>query len=243
MLAHQSVETIDGVGAGRGVTACHSLAKLDEEGARQSLLPMQSEAGGRADDLVHEGEGCKPRAWYGACSQAGDEGRLVTKSRNDEEADMQARLECPAPLYRELVRWRARTDRSGDFEVSEAELRLAESRIGMEIPRDLLVLAVVRGETPTAIADMTLAAREVGVPADVVVFAEEPDMLWCGVSGDGRPTYVLGWHRAQGRLLPATVTLKAFVQLEHDADGSDEPVRIDPRHRFAVFWRPVLEVA
>jgi len=169
--------------------------------------------------------------------------RPVTEGREDEDAEMRARLICPAPLYRELVRWRARTDRVGDFEVSEAELRTAEERLGLEIPRDLLVLAVVRGETPNTIADMTIAAREAGVPSDVVVFAEELDMLWCGVSVDGRPTYVLGWHRAQGRLLPAPVTLTAFVELDEDADGSDVAFRIDPQHNFRVFWTPVLEVA
>ena len=156
---------------------------------------------------------------------------------------MRSRLECPPELYRELVRWRARCHRVGDFEVSEHALRLAEDQLGLSVPRDLLLLAVVRGETPATIAEMTIAAREIGVPSDVVVFAEEPDMLWCGVPVESRPTYVLGWHRAQGRLLAASLSLAAFVQLDDDADGSDQTVRIDAEHAFAVFWAPVLEVA
>ena len=156
---------------------------------------------------------------------------------------MRAQLDCPAPLYRELVRWRARMDRRGDFEVSEAALGEAEVRLGVEVPHDLVVLALVRGETLDSLVAMTLSAREAGAPHDVIVFAEEVDMLWCAVPSQGRPTYVLGWHRAQGRLLPASLTLTSFVQLDDDADGSDDPVRIDPQHAFSVFWAPVLEVA
>ncbi len=157
-------------------------------------------------------------------------------------ARMETRLDCPPALYRELFRWRARNGHSGDFHVCEADVALAEERMGLTIPRDLLVLELVRGETPATIADMTLAARAQGVPSDVIVFDQEPDILWCGLALENR-AQVLGWHRTQARFLPASLSLVVFVQLDEDADGSDEPARIDPRHDFIVYWTSVLEVA